>query len=95
ARLRITAEAAGIASRSREGHELVVRFAADWSRAATVRAMAPSGPGDRLPGVPAGGISYGSNQMRVRLGRDADAAWATTRAVTERLATRLESSTAA
>jgi hypothetical protein len=38
-----------------------------------------------LPGVPVGGISYGSNQMRIRLSRDAAAAWATTRAVVERL----------
>jgi transcription-repair coupling factor (superfamily II helicase) len=94
ARLRITAQAAGIASLAREGHELVVRFHADWSRAATARAMAPAGPGDRVPGVPVGGISYGSNQMRVRLPRDSAAAWQTTRAVVERLAARLEPSAA-
>jgi transcription-repair coupling factor (superfamily II helicase) len=94
ARLRITAEAAGVASLAREGHELVVRFHPDWSRSATIRAMAPTGPSDRLPGVPAGGLTYGSNQMRVRLPRDAASAWQTTRAVIERLATRLESSAA-
>ena len=91
ARLRITAEAAGIASLAREGHELVVRFGPDWSRAATIRAMAPTGPADRIPGVPAGGLTYGSNQMRARLSRDPAAAWETTRAIVERLATRLES----
>jgi transcription-repair coupling factor (superfamily II helicase) len=95
ARLRITAESAGIASLAREGHELVVRFGPDWSRAATMRAMAPVGPGDRLPNVPPGGITYASNQMRVRLPREAGAAWETTRAVVERLATRLEGATAA
>jgi transcription-repair coupling factor (superfamily II helicase) len=94
ARLRITAEAAGIVSLAREGHELVVRFGPDWSRAATIRAMAPTAPGDRIPGLAAGGISYGSNQLRVRLPREADAAWQTTRAVVERLASRLETSAA-
>jgi transcription-repair coupling factor (superfamily II helicase) len=90
ARLRITAEAAGIASLAREGNELVVRFGPDWSRAATIRAMAPTDPGDRIPNAPTGGISYGSNQMRIRLPREAIAAWQTTRAVVERLVTRLE-----
>jgi transcription-repair coupling factor (superfamily II helicase) len=94
ARLRIMADAAGIASLAREGHELVVRFHPDWSRAAAVRAMAPSGPGDRLPGVPAGGLTYGSNQLRVRLPRSAEDAWITTRAVVERLAKRLETTAA-
>ncbi len=90
ARLRIYAEAAGIASLAREGHELIVRFQADWSRSAAMRALAPTGPADRLPGVPAGGLTYGSNQVRVRLARDAASAWQTTRAVVERLATRME-----
>ena len=94
ARLRISAEAAGIASLAREGSELIVRFQADWSRSAAMRAMAPTGPADRVPGVPVGGVTYGSNQMRVRLSRDAEAAWLTTRAIVERLANRLESSAA-
>ncbi len=55
ARLRITAEAAGVVSLAREGHELIVRFHADWSRSATMRAMAPTSPADRIPGVPVGG----------------------------------------
>ena len=68
-----------------------MRFHADWSRSATMRAMAPTSPADRVPGVPVGGLTYGSNQMRVRLARDPAAAWATTRAIVERLATRQES----
>jgi len=90
ARLRIAAEAVGIASLAREGHELIVRFQADWSRSAAMRALAPSGPTDRLPGVPAGGLTYGSNQIRVRVARDAPTAWQTTRAIVERLASRME-----
>jgi transcription-repair coupling factor (superfamily II helicase) len=90
AHVRIAAEAAGIALLTREGHELVVRFQADWSRSATIRAMAPTSLSDRVPGVAPGGVTYGSNQMRVRLARQADAAWLTTKAVVERLATRLE-----
>jgi transcription-repair coupling factor (superfamily II helicase) len=91
ARLRITAEAAGVVSLAREGHELIVRFGPDWSRAATMRAMAPTSLNDRLPGVGPGAITYGSNQMRIRLARDSNLAWETTRAVVERLAKRLES----
>jgi transcription-repair coupling factor (superfamily II helicase) len=86
ARLRIAAQAAGVAALAREGRELIVRFGADWSRAATIRAMAPTSPDDRLPGVAPGGISYGSNQMRVRLPAEPDRAWQTTRAVVARLA---------
>jgi transcription-repair coupling factor (superfamily II helicase) len=88
ARLRIAAEAAGIASLAREGHELIVRFTDDWSRSATMRAMAPTSVSDRIPGVAAGGITYGSNQMRIRVARDAAIAWQTTRAVVERLVNR-------
>jgi transcription-repair coupling factor (superfamily II helicase) len=90
ARLRIAAEAAGIASLAREGSELIVRFQADWSRSAAMRALAPTSVSDRLPGVPAGGLTYGSNQVRVRVARDAQMAWQTTRAIVERLATRME-----
>ncbi|MEP7379526.1 MAG: transcription-repair coupling factor, partial [Chloroflexota bacterium] len=89
ARLRITAEVAGIASLAREGHELIVRFGPDWSRSATMRAMAPTSLNDRIPGVAPGALTYGSNQMRVRLAKDPEAAWKTTRALVERLATRV------
>ncbi|MEO8625126.1 MAG: transcription-repair coupling factor, partial [Candidatus Limnocylindrales bacterium] len=91
ARLRITAEAAGIASLAREGSELIVRFGPDWSRVATMRAMAPTSLNDRIPGVAPGALTYGSNQMRVRLAKDPEAAWQTTRALVERLATRVSS----
>jgi hypothetical protein len=94
ARLRITAEAAGVLSLAREGHELIVRFGPDWSRAATIRAMAPTSPSDRVPGVAQGAMTYGSNQMRVRLAKDPAAAWNTTRAIVERLAGRLDRSAA-
>ena len=94
ARVRIAAEVAGIASLTREGHELVIRFGPEWSRAATIRAMAPTSLSDRVPGVAPGAINYGSNQMRIRLSRTPDAAWQTTKAVVERLAARLEQPTA-
>jgi transcription-repair coupling factor (superfamily II helicase) len=88
ARLRFTAEAAGIASLSREDGQLVVRFPEGWSRSGVLRALAPQGPGDRLPGVPIGGVVAATNQVRVKLPRGAPEAWATTRAVVERIATR-------
>ena len=94
ARLRIAAEAAGIASLAREGSELIVRFHPDWSRSAAMRAMAPTSVTDRIPGVAAGGLTYGSNQIRVRVSRDAATAWQTTRAIVERLATRMETTAA-
>jgi transcription-repair coupling factor (superfamily II helicase) len=90
ARLRITAEAAGIASLAREGSELIVRFGPNWSRASTMRAMAPISLNDRIPGIAPGAMTYGSNQMRVRLSKDPTAAWNTTRALVERLATRVD-----
>ena len=86
--LRITAESVGVGSLAREGNELIIRFGEDWSRAATMRAMAPTSLTDRVPGVAPGGITYGSNQMRVRLPKTAEAAWTTTRAVVERLTRR-------
>jgi transcription-repair coupling factor (superfamily II helicase) len=92
ARLRFTAEAAGIASLSREDGRLVLRFPPDWSRGGTMRALAPDGPADRIAGVAPGGVTFASNQVRVRLPREAVAAWAATRAVVERLARRREAS---
>ena len=56
ARLRIAAEAAGIASLAREGRELIVRFGADWSRSATMRAMAPTSVATASRASPVGGI---------------------------------------
>ncbi len=89
ARLRIAADAAGVTSVSREEGQLVLRFGSEWSRSTVLRILAPSGPGDRLPGVPVGGVTAGTNQVRIRLPREASQAWATTRFVVERLATRL------
>ena len=95
ARLRIMASRAGIASLAREGHELIVRFQSDWPRSATMRAMAPTSLTDRVPGVAPGTVTYGSNQMRIRLAKDPEVAWKTTRNIIERLATRLEQPPAA
>ena len=53
-----------------------------------MRALAPDGPGDRIPGVAVGGVTFATNQVRIRLPRDSDVAWATTRAVVERLSSR-------
>ena len=39
----------------------------------------------RLPNVPAGGITFASNQVRIRLPREPKAAWAVTQAVVARL----------
>ncbi len=88
ARLRSTAESAGITSLSREDGQLVVRFPEGWSRSGVLRALAPQGPGDRLPGVPVGGVVATTNQVRIRLPRGTAEAWATTRMVVERIATR-------
>ncbi len=87
ARLRLAAERAGISSLSREDGQLVIRFPADWSRSATMRALSPVAPGrPAIPGVPPGGIIFASNQVRVRVPRDERAAWETTRSIVERLA---------
>jgi hypothetical protein len=56
-----------------------------------MRAMAPTSLNDRVPGVAPGALTYGSNQMRIRLARDPEAAWKTTRAIVERLANRVSS----
>jgi transcription-repair coupling factor (superfamily II helicase) len=84
ARLRYTAEAAGLASLSREDGQLVLRFGPDWSRSATARLLAPRNVTDPLR-VLAGGLTYGSNQLRVKLPKDAEAAWRLTRALVARL----------
>jgi hypothetical protein len=67
----------------------VVRFPEGWSRSGVLRALAPQGPGDRLPGVPVGGVVAASNQVRVKLPKGAAEAWATTRTVVARIATRV------
>ncbi len=88
ARLRFTAETAGIVSLAREDGQLVIRFGPDWSRAATARILAPRAVSDPLRAL-AGGLTYGSNQIRAKLPRDPDAAWRLTGALVERLAERV------
>ena len=74
ARLRYTAEAAGLVSLTREEGQLVLRFGPDWSRAATARALAPRDASDPLRPL-AGGLTYGSNQLRAKLPKEPAKAW--------------------
>ncbi len=89
AELRLAAEAAGIASISREDGQLVVRFGA-LSRATAMRLLGPAGGGQRaaglgLPGVRPGDVTFASNQVRIRLPRDPRLGWGLTQAVVARL----------
>ena len=81
AELRLAAEAAGVSSVSREEGWLVVRFGASLTRATAMRLLA--GPG--LPGTKASDVTFASNQVRIRLPRDATRSWALTQAVVARL----------
>ncbi|MBA2382882.1 MAG: transcription-repair coupling factor, partial [Chloroflexi bacterium] len=81
AELRLTAEAAGVASMSREDGQLVVRFGEGMSRATAMRLLAGGG----LPGVKPSEVTFASNQVRIRLPRDASRAWGLTQAVVARL----------
>jgi len=81
AELRLTAEAAGVASMSREEGQLVVRFGIGLSRATAMRLLAGGG----LPGVRPSDVSFASNQVRIRLPRDTSRAWGLTQAVVARL----------
>ena len=81
AELRLTAEAAGVQSISREEGWLVVRFGAGLTRATAMRLLA--GPG--LPGVRPTDIAFASNQVRIRLPRDPGKGWTLTQAVVARL----------
>jgi hypothetical protein len=85
ARLRLAAEAAGLTSVAREDGLLVLRFRDGWSRVTTAEAMAPRGAGDPIRAL-AGGVTYASNQVRLRMPRDPDQTWRLTRLVVERLA---------
>ena len=75
ARLRVTAEAA-VTSVSREEGQLVLRFAPEWSRRRR-RGRSSTRARDPLRAL-AGGITYGSNQLRARL-PEAHRAWRLTR----------------
>ena len=63
AELRMAAEAAGVASISREEGWLVVRFGEGLTRATAMRLLA----GPPLPGLRANDVTFASNQVRLRL----------------------------
>jgi transcription-repair coupling factor (superfamily II helicase) len=81
AELRLTAEAAGIASISREEGLLVVRFGAGLSRESAIRLVTPAA----LPGVRGSDLSFMSNQVRIRMPKDPLKGWQLTQAVVARL----------
>jgi hypothetical protein len=83
--LRYRAEDAGLASVGLEEGQLVLRFGPDWSRADTMRALAPRTIDDPLR-VLAGRLHYASNHLRLRPPSDGAAAWQLTRHLVERLA---------
>ncbi len=79
--LRLTAEAAGVSSISREEGMLVVRFGAGLSRATAMRLLSGGG----LPGVKPSDITFMPNQVRIRLPFLPTKAWQLTQAVVARL----------
>jgi transcription-repair coupling factor (superfamily II helicase) len=79
--LRLAAEAAGVASISREEGWLVVRFGAGLTRATAMRLLV----GPALPGVRPSDVTFASNQVRLRLPRDPGKSWALTQAIVSRL----------
>ena len=81
AELRLAAEAAGVASISREEGWLVVRFGAGLTRATAMRLLA----GPSLPGLRPGDVTFASNQVRLRLPASARKGWSLTQAVVARL----------
>jgi len=81
AALRMAAEAAGVASISREEGWLVVRFGEGLTRATAMRVLA----GPVLPGLRANDVTFASNQVRLRIPPDARKAWTLTQAVVARL----------
>ena len=83
AELRLAAEAAGVASMSREDGQLVVRFGMGLSRDTAVRLLTPGS----LPGVRHSDVTFASNQVRIRLPKDPLKGWHLTQAVVARLST--------
>jgi hypothetical protein len=79
--LRMTAEAAGIQSISREEGWLVVRFGASLTRATAMRLLA----GPSLPGLRPSDLTFASNQVRLRLPANPLKGWTLTQAVVARL----------
>jgi transcription-repair coupling factor (superfamily II helicase) len=84
AELRLAAEAAGVASISREEGWLVVRFGAGLTRATAMRLLA----GPSLPGLRPNDVTFASNQVRLRLPADPRKGWTLTQAVVARLSVR-------
>ncbi len=83
AELRLAAEAAGVASISREEGWLVVRFGAGLSRATAMRLL----EGPSLPGLRPSDVTFASNQVRLRMPADTRKGWTLTQAVVARLST--------
>jgi transcription-repair coupling factor (superfamily II helicase) len=81
AELRLAAESIGIASMSREDGQLVVRFGAGMSRATAMRLLTPGS----MPGVRHSDVTFASNQVRIRLPKDALKGWQLTQAIVARL----------
>ncbi|HEY2915650.1 MAG TPA: transcription-repair coupling factor [Candidatus Limnocylindrales bacterium] len=81
AELRLAAEAAGVASISREEGQLVVRFGSGLSRPQAMRLVTPAA----LPGVRGSDLQFMSNQVRIRLPKDPLKGWQLTQAVVARL----------
>jgi len=81
AELRLAAEAAGVASISREEGWLVVRFGAGLTRATAMRLLA----GPALPGLRPADVTFASNQVRLRLPATPLKGWTLTQAVVSRL----------
>ncbi len=90
AELRLTAEAAGVSSISREDGVLVVRFGAGLSRATAMRLLAGTG----LPGLRPTDVTFASNQVRLRLPRDPSKGWGIVQAVVARLSVEAEAAPA-
>jgi transcription-repair coupling factor (superfamily II helicase) len=84
-RLRYRAEEAGLASVAREDGQLVLRFGPEWSRADTMRALAPQAVDDPLRGLQ-GRIRYASNHLRVKLPGAGQQGWELTQGLVDRLA---------
>ncbi len=83
AELRLAAEAAGIASISREEGQLVVRFGEGLTRSTAMRLLESSA----FPGVRPHEIVFASNQVRIRLPRDPARIWGLTEAAVDALGT--------
>ncbi len=81
AELRLAAEAAGVASISREEGWLVVRFGAGLTRSMAMRLLGDGG----LPGVKPNDVVFASNQVRVRAPSASGKGWQLTRAIVARL----------